>query len=310
MSENSIVIENVSKRFGDTIVFGECSYTLANGLIFGLVGLNGAGKTTLIRLLSGLLKPDTGKLSVLGFTPWNHEELFFRRLGIVLENDGFMGNLDFRDNLRLFAAAKGLAWPEVLSYLNDFWKDTFIGREAFSRGKKVKFYSRGQRMQCGLCRAFLGWPEVYFFDEPTVALDVDAYDHFYAMVRHAQNRGSTILISSHQLSFIEELCDEVGVLDKKKLTKISDTPGILGAPSGQPWKISAPGDGVYKEIIERESGYPAAYSDGGWRFYCNEPEATIPEIVTLLCKAGCRISEVRPERQELRDKIRTHYEKN
>ena len=165
-------------------------------------------------------------------------------------------------------------------------------------------------MQCGLCRAFLGWPDVYFFDEPTVALDVDAYDHFCKMVRHSQTRGSTILISSHQLSFIEELCDEVGVLDKKKLTKVSDGLGTQGAPSGQPWKITAPDDIVFKEIIERQSGYPAVYSDGSWRFYCNEPEAAIPEIIALLCKAGCRIGEVRPERRELRDKIRTHYEKN
>jgi ABC-2 type transport system ATP-binding protein len=306
MSGNSIVIENLSKRFGSKIVFEECSYTVAHGLIFGLVGLNGAGKTTLIRLLSGLLKPDGGRLSVLGFTPWNHEERFFRRIGIVLENDGFMGNLTFRDNLRLFASAKGLDWPEVTSYLDDFWKGTFIGREAAGRGKKVKFFSRGQRMQCGLCRAFLGWPDMYFFDEPTVALDVDAYDHFFGMVRQAQARGSTVLISSHQLSFIEALCDEVGILDKNKLAKLS----VRHTPAGQPWRITAPGDHVFKEIIERESGNPAVYSNGGWHFHVLDPAATIPEIVSLLCKAGCRVGEVRPEGPELREKMRTHYEKS
>jgi ABC-2 type transport system ATP-binding protein len=244
-------------------------------------------------------------ISVLGFTPWNHEERFFRRIGIVLENDGFVGNLDFNDNLKLFAAAKGLAWSEVTAYIDNYWKDTFIGREASGPGKKIKFFSRGQRMQCGLCRAFLGWPDMYFFDEPTVALDVDAYDHFFGMVRQAQARGSTVLISSHQLSFIEALCDEVGILDRKKLTKLAGG----HPPAGQPWKITASNETSFKEIIERVGGHPAVHSNGGWHFHVNDPENAIPEIVALLCKAGCKVREVRPEGPDLREKMRSHYEK-
>ena len=306
MSDSSIVIENLSKRFGKKNIFEDCSYSIANGSIFGLVGLNGAGKTTLIRLLSGLLKPDIGRISVLGSSPWSSSGSFYRRLGIVLEHDGFMGNLDFKDNMKVFAAAKGLAWPEVVLYLDDCWKDTFIHSEAAGHGKKVKYFSRGQRMQCGLCRAFLGWPEAYFFDEPTVALDVEAYDHFCGMVRSAKARGATILISSHQLSFIEELCDEVGILDKKTLKRLSGK----RAPAGAPWKIVAGQDVAFKEIIERISGNPAEYSDKSWHFYVTKPEEIIPEIIAHLCTAGCRIGEVRPESFELREKMRNHYEKD
>ena len=309
MAENAIFIEKVSKRFGDRAVFEQCSYTIAKGSIFGLVGLNGSGKTTLIRLLSGLLKPDEGRISVLGLVPWDHEENFFSRLGIVLESDGFTGNMDCRDNLKLFAAAKGLSWAEVESSIHAFWKDTFIDREIRSPKKKVKFFSRGQRVQCGLCRAFLGWPDAYFFDEPTVALDVEAYDHFCGMVRFAKKRGSTILISSHQLSFIEELCDEVGVLDKKKLSRLAYVRDRSGAAQAQQWTLTAPGEGVYREIIEHQCGHTAVYSDNAWHFEVDWPETIIPEMVTLLCKAGCRIMEIRPEKQELKDKIRSHYEK-
>jgi ABC-type multidrug transport system ATPase subunit len=309
MPENAIVIEKMSKRFGDRAVFDQCSYTIAKGSIFGLVGLNGAGKTTLIRLLSGLLKPDEGELSVLGLVPWDHEEHFYSRLGIVLESDGFSGNMNCRDNLKVFAAAKGLSWAEVESYIHAFWKDTFIDREMRSSQKKVKFFSRGQRVQCGLCRAFLGWPDAYFFDEPTVALDVEAYDHFCEMVRHAKKQGSTILISSHQLSFIEELCDEVGVLDKNKLSRLAFVQDQIGTAQTQQWTIVGSGDSVFQEIIQHQCGHTAVYSDGAWHFEVDQPQTIIPEIVTMLCKAGCRIMEMRPEKQELKDKIRSHYEK-
>ncbi len=309
MPETVITIDNLTKSFGTKTVFDRCSYTIMSGSIFGLVGLNGAGKTTLIRLLSGLLRPDGGELSILGFIPWNHEEKFYRRLGIVLENDGFMGNMDCRDNLKLFADAKGIAWTEIEAYITDFWDDTFIGHEMRFPGKKVKYFSRGQRMQCGLCRAFLGWPDVYFFDEPTVALDVEAYDHFCAMVRHSHKQGGTILISSHQLSFIEDLCGEVAVLDEKKLHRLPGGADRVGENHPQQWTLAAPGGAVFQEIIERQCGHRAAYSDNAWHFGVDRPDTQIPELVASLCAAGCRIREVRPEKQELKDRLRTHYEK-
>jgi ABC-2 type transport system ATP-binding protein len=150
---------------------------------------------------------------------------------------------------------------------------------------------------------------VYFFDEPTVALDVTAYDHFCGMVRHAQKRGSTLLISSHQLSFIEELCDEVGVLDKNILSRLGYGQDRSGTALAQQWTLVASSDAVYREIIEHQCGHAAVYSDGAWHFEVDWPATIVPEIVTLLCKAGCRIMEIRPEKQELKDKIRSHYEK-
>ena len=305
MEENVVSVRDLSKRFGPVGVIEQCSLTIAAGSIFGLVGLNGAGKTTLIRLLLGLLRPDGGEMSVLGHVPWSHEGALYRRLGVVLEHDGFAGNLSVKDNLALFAAAKGLAWGAVTDYINNYWDDTFIRREVFGGRKKVKFLSRGQKVQCGLCRAFLGWPAVCLFDEPTVALDVEAYDHFCALTLEARRRGSAVLISSHQLSTIEELCDTVGILDNKMLHFLQT--GGKASVSGQ-WVLVADNADCFKAIIEDISGFPALYKENAWHCIVETPETTVPEMVARLVEAGCRIREVRPEVRDLKGKIRTHYE--
>jgi ABC-2 type transport system ATP-binding protein len=309
MSKNAIAAENLSKGFGRRIVLDGCSLCMQAGSIYGLVGLNGAGKTTLIRVLAGLLRPDGGSVTVLDCVPWTHAERMYQRLGIVLENDGFAGNLDLRDNLKLFAAAKGIAWSAVESYIKEFWTDTFVSLELRGPRKKVKYFSRGQRMQCGICRAFLGWPDACLFDEPTVALDVEAYDHFCTMARHAQGRGSAILISSHQLSFVEELCGSIWILDNKRLHSLQA--GANGSAPGfaREWVIVMRSAASYGEIIKQYCGDRAHCMDNAWRFFIEKADVVIPDLITSLCAAGCRILEVRPEKQELRDKILTHYEK-
>lgn len=307
MTPAIIRCENLKKQFGRHVVIDDCGFAVNEGSIFGLVGLNGAGKTTLIRVLLGLLKPSGGAVSVLGHVPWVHAEALYQRLGVVLESDGFSGNLTVRDNLKIFAAAKGLGWDGVEGYVREFWTDTFICGEVFGPSKKSKYLSRGQRMQCSLCRAFLGWPDVYLFDEPTVALDVAAYDHFCRLCRFARDRKGAMLVSSHQLSAIEDLCDSVGILDNKKLHILD---GDSPAPAGEPWAIvteNAPG---VKELIERAAGSVASYSEGAWHVSLRTPRTTAPEIVSLLVRAGCGIQEVRPEKPDLKGKIRTHYEKN
>jgi ABC-type multidrug transport system ATPase subunit len=117
----------------------------------------------------------------------------------------------------IFAETKGICRNTAEHYFAEYWGKT----EIFSSTRKVKFLSRGQKVQCGLCRAFLGWPKVYFFDEPVVSLDFRAYEHFKMLVREAKSRGAALLISSHQLEMIDDLCDRVGLLKDGVLHEIS-----------------------------------------------------------------------------------------
>ncbi|MDR2578878.1 MAG: ABC transporter ATP-binding protein [Chitinispirillales bacterium] len=222
-----INIANLNRSFGNNPVLRDVSLRIEGGSAYGLVGLNGAGKTTLIRVLLGLLRKNGGVVEVAGFDPWLHRPEFYRAVGASFESDGFFGNLTVRENLRIFAAAKGISPEESDKYFEEYWGETDI----FAATRKTKFLSRGQKVQCGLCRAFLGRPRVLFFDEPAVSLDFLAYEHFKLMARKAKSQGAALLISSHQLEVIDDLCDRVGLLrdgsleeiDKVENQRFSDT---------------------------------------------------------------------------------------
>jgi ABC-type multidrug transport system ATPase subunit len=207
---------NIRRTFGKSLVLDDVSLRIEAGGVYGLVWLNGAGKTTLIRILLGLIRRDGGSVSVCGFDPWRHEPAFYRMAGVALESDGFYGNLGVRDNLRIFAAAKGVPWDEAERYFEEHWGGTDI----YKTDRKAKNLSRGQRVLCGLARAFLGRPRVCFLDEPTVSLDFRAYEHFKGLVLDAKARGAALLISSHQLGVIDDLCDRAGLLFGGRIEEI------------------------------------------------------------------------------------------
>ena len=136
MPKTVVDVQKLSRSFGKHSVFEDCSLSIDEGSVFGLVGMNGSGKTTLIRLLLGLLRPDQGKISVLGFDPWQHKAEYFKRLGVILDHDGFAGNMTVAENLGIFAAAKGIDFSQVESYVNHFWNDTFIKKELEKAGRR------------------------------------------------------------------------------------------------------------------------------------------------------------------------------
>jgi ABC-2 type transport system ATP-binding protein len=294
-----ITVRSTAKSFGSNPVIDGCSFEVGAGESFGLVGLNGAGKTTLIRLLLGILRPDAGTITVLGSDPWRHDASVLRRIGVVLEHDGFWGNLTFEQNMRLFSAAKGIAWRDTAAYLEEHWKTTGIGNSA----KPVKFFSRGQRMQCALCRAFLGAPALFIFDEPAVSLDVGAYDHLKSMVSDARRRGATFLISSHQLDAIDDLADRVGILREKRLTEISLTTG----GSRRFWSVAADENPRAFHILQKLCGSAPVYNGGEWRFEVSDAATVIPEIVRELVRVGCSIRKVAPVENDFSARIRDEY---
>jgi ABC-2 type transport system ATP-binding protein len=303
MPDPVITVENISKSFDKNVIFESCSVSVVQGSVFGLVGLNGSGKTTFIRLLLGLLMPGRGRISVLGHDPWKHDPAYFKKIGVILDHDGFSGNLTVAENMLFFAEAKGMGKSQVAAYIEETWKDTFLHAEFYGGRKKVKYFSRGQKMQCAICRAFLSRPVLYFLDEPTVALDVDAIDHFYSLVKQARDSGATVLISSHQLSAIEDLCDTVGMLHNKNITIVKPGPG---ASDKQSWMIRCNGDADarFGRTIENVCGFSAVFRDGAWHFPVTDAEIQIPRIVAALVSDGCRVYEVMAEAGSLKDRIR------
>jgi ABC-type multidrug transport system ATPase subunit len=301
MTDPVISLAHCKKEYGPRMVLRDVSLQLTKGTIFGLVGLNGAGKTTLLRLLLGLLRSDAGTYRVLGMDPMKHESRLFRRIGVVLEHSGFDDNCSVLENLHFFGKAKSIDRDQVDDYFTGWWKGSAIA----TADCKVKTLSRGQKMQCAICRAFLGWPEVFLFDEPVVALDMQAYDHFCSMARFAQSQGATIIISSHQLDAIEELCDMVGILQDGEITLLNQG---KKATDETIWIFRASGHPEYGHIISEGAGSPANYQEGQWIVPIDDGQSTVPGIIARLVAAGCAISEVRPQRAStLKESIRKHF---
>ena len=273
--------ENLGKSFGKYSVLEDVSLRIEGGTVYGLVGLNGAGKTTFLRLLLGLLRPDCGNISVLGMNPWKHQQRFCKKAGVVLEHDGF-ANLTPRENLSIYAEAKGLTQKDLQEYLNRYWSAT----ELFQSNKKTKHLSRGQKMQCALCRAFLGESTVFFLDEPVLALDMEAYEHFCGLVNDARKRGAALIISSHQLDTIDKLCDRVGILRDKRLSELKRT------ASENEWIVVTDQNIQWKNLIEQCGGSNIIFKDG-WKFIINNADKIIPDLIGKLVSAGCSIREVK-----------------
>lgn len=290
-------VDKLKKSFSRYIILDNISFKIDSGTVYGLVGLNGAGKTTLLRLLMGLMEPDSGTISVLKFNPWEHKRDFYQKIGVVLENDGFWGNLSVKDNLAIYASAKGLKSSEIEKYFHEYWKDS----EIYQNTKKVKNLSRGQRMQCALCRAFMGWPEVYFLDEPALTLDMTAYDHLCSMITTAQKRGAVVIISSHQLDTIDKLCNRVGILQDKQLKELRTDK----SESVSRWLIVTDNFEQYGNIIKNAGGEEIVY-DNGFTFRINDSKK-IPLLVKELIFAGSNIYEIKRIQEGFGNTIRNFY---
>ncbi len=209
-----IELDKISRSFGKKELFKELSLSVSSGEVCGLVGLNGIGKTTLLRIIAGTLSISAGTISVLNTAP-KQSGSFYRRIGMVLDNDGFNTNLSFRENIEFFAKLRRISSEKLHAYLQSYWQ------HLCNKVVQVKHFSRGERMQCGLARAFLGFPELLLLDEPASNLDIEGYNLLCKLDSDAHARGATVLISSHRLDTISELCSSVAFLSSLGIRKVS-----------------------------------------------------------------------------------------
>ncbi|MGM0444475.1 MAG: ABC transporter ATP-binding protein [Fibrobacterota bacterium] len=272
-----VELKNTDKFFGKSKkVLAGLNLTLRPGRVYGLIGINGAGKTTLIRLICGLLAPDAGSLRVLGRTPDMMRGDFYRELGVALEQSGFNENLTFAENLRFFGRCRRMSAAEVQQYSAEWWPDLTARREP------VRRFSRGQKVLCGLARAFLGFPPLLLLDEPTNSLDPAQQKRFARLIRAARTADRTILISSHQGETIQDLCDTTLILKKGQIRTSAGACRVL-MESPRPDQLHS---------IAHEIALPVEYTATGIICTVTE-EAKIPTLVTTLVRKGAALKTVR-----------------
>jgi ABC-2 type transport system ATP-binding protein len=211
MPRPAIETQGLSRRFGSRTAVDSVSMTVPVGSIYGFLGRNGAGKTTTLRLLLGLLHPHAGAIRIDGIDVAEDRIGAARRVGSLLEAQGFYPNLHGRENLDLSRRLLGLPAREIDRVLEAVELSAHASR-------RVSDYSLGMRQRLGLARAMLGAPPVLLLDEPTNGLDPEGIADMRRFLRELPERaGAPVLLSSHLLGEIEQTATHVGILSEGRL---------------------------------------------------------------------------------------------
>ncbi len=208
-----IHIQDVSKSFKGTPAVQNLSLQVGEGEILGLLGANGAGKSTTIHLLLGFLKPDTGTVTVGQIDASQKAQEARRFIGYIPENVSLYPYLSGLENLDYFCRLAGLKYPK--NELHDILD--VCGLQAESHHRKVSGYSKGMRQKVGIAISFAKKAKVYLLDEPASGLDPVASYELSGMLKKLSAGGATVLMASHDIFRVREICHRIGILKKGTL---------------------------------------------------------------------------------------------
>ena len=215
MSRVVLKLENVTKAFEDRVAVNNVSFEINEGEIFGFLGPNGAGKSTTIKMITGLAKMTTGDVFISGKSITKEYEAAIRNLGGIIENPEMYGYLTGYDNLKFFASL----YEDVTE--NRIWEVASLVGMQNRLKDKVKNYSLGMKQRLGIAQALLHYPKILILDEPTNGLDPNGIQEMRIFLKKlARENNIAILISSHILAEMEQICDTIAIIDKGKLVEI------------------------------------------------------------------------------------------
>ena len=209
-----IETRKLSKNFGDLVAVGNLDLHIEVGDIFGFIGPNGAGKTTTMRILVTLLEPTSGAAFIDGLDVTRKGKEVRRRVGYMPDFMGVYDDLKVFEYLEFFAAAFGIEYRKRKSIVDGVLELTDLESK---RSTAVDSLSRGMQQRLGLARVLIHDPKVLILDEPASGLDPRARIEIRELLRELKRMGKTIMISSHILSELEEICDRVGIIERGQL---------------------------------------------------------------------------------------------
>ena len=219
-----IQLDNISREFGDTRAVDNVSFHVRAGEVFGFIGPNGAGKTTSMKILSTLDTPTSGEAWVDGFSVIDDPDRVRKRLGWMPDGFGTYPNVSCEEYLDFFARSYGLRGTDRRGALNNVMKFTQLDQLA---NKPVNGLSKGMKQRLCLGRALVNNPKVLILDEPAAGLDPRARIELREMIGKLAGEGRAILVSSHILTELAEMCNRVGIIEHGQLLAVGTVDEIL-----------------------------------------------------------------------------------
>jgi ABC-2 type transport system ATP-binding protein len=295
----AIATEALTKRFGARTAIDSVDLHVPSGCAFGFLGPNGAGKTTMIRMLLGLTRASSGRMTMLGRPLPADRAQALQRVGAIIEEPRFHPHLSGRENLRLIAAARG---PQAAARIGPALARVGLADRA---DEKVRRYSLGMRQRLGVARCLLADPLLLILDEPTNGLDPGGIQEFRLMIRAmVEQEGRTVFLSSHLLDEVEKICDRAAIVDRGRVViqgPISELAGggarhelRIGVDDPALALLTLDGHELVSDVQIAEDGLLVVLSGG--------PETAI-EVNARLVNAGVGVLRLEPVRHSLEDRF-------
>ena len=205
----ALLVEDLVKRYGDVLAVDGLSFSVERGEIYGLLGPNGAGKTTTLEIVEGLLRPDSGRVTVLGLDGSTQSRTIKSRTGVQLQSSSYY---------------EYLTLGEILSLLGRFYPRRLPPSQllelvalADKKDRRIRHLSGGEQQRFALAASLVNDPELVILDEPTTGLDPLSRRELWALVQQVRQRGATVIVTTHYMEEAEEMCDRVAIINNGRL---------------------------------------------------------------------------------------------
>lgn len=298
MEQKQIVlsIKGVSKHLGKRKILSDITLDVHEGEIFGFLGPNGSGKTTTIKLILGLLRMESGKISICGYDNQTHFEDAMRCVGGIIENPEMYKYLTGKQNLEQYWRM----YPELPRERID--EVVRLVRLESRINDKISKYSLGMRQRLGIAQAVLHHPKILILDEPTNGLDPAGIKELRDVLKKlSREEGVAVFVSSHMLSELQLMCDRVGIIDRGVTIGFRelDAEGMIEQDGFAQYTIETPDGQRAMELLTACALCKKPSYGEALRFEAEHE--SVPEIVSLLCREGVRVYGLTKQKKSLED---------
>ena len=294
----SLVVEtkNLTKRYREKLAVNALNLTIEQGEIFGFLGPNGAGKTTTILMLLGLTEPTAGQVSVCGFNPTLDSLEVKRRVGYLPENPGFYDDISAKDNLLYMARLNRIPEDQARRKTAEVLEQVGLADDG---RRLVREFSRGMKQRLGIAEVLVKNPIAIILDEPTLGIDPDGAIRILEMIKNLnRNHGLTVMLSSHQLQQVQEICSRVGIIVRGKMI-VQGQMDELGKSilKGRQWnfllEVRGETNGFERELQAIPGIDEIEPRHHGWFLRCTNDVR--PEVVGVVTRKGLQLLQLRAE---------------
>ena len=285
----------LTKRYGRVTALDGLDLRVEAGEIFGFLGPNGAGKTTTILMLLGLSEPTAGQVRVCGFDPARQPIEVKKRVGYLPENPGFYDDLSGGENLLYISRLNRIPEKEAHDRIERLLDQVGLANDG---NRNVKEYSRGMKQRLGVAEVLIKEPQVLILDEPTLGLDPDGAVRVLELITGlSRERGLTVLLSSHMLHQVQQMCHRVGIIVKGKMIVQGEVDKLGSAVfEERQWNFLLEvdrTDGIENELRALPGIAAIEPRNRGWFVRCTEDVR--PQVAALVVRRGLSLLQLRSE---------------